>query len=257
MKKSLAILSLLLTLALSGTSLATDTLTNADDEKDIYAISDPLEGFNRVIFKFNDTVDIYILSPVARGYRSITNKSVRKSINSAFSNLKEPMSAINYLLQAKPKESITSVGRFAVNSTLGLAGLFDVAEGWGWKNEVVGFDRTLATWCVPDGPYLVIPLLGPSTPRGAIGEVADYFSHPVYWATTDHEDGMYASMAFSAARAVVSREALLDLTDDFRRNSVDYYATMRAAFIQNRSGYNCSAKGTSPAANYDFDFTVE
>jgi phospholipid-binding lipoprotein MlaA len=234
--------------------------THARVERDPHAIPDPFERVNRKVFKFNDALDMYILSPVARGYRKVTNQSVRTSVRSAFLNLREPMSAANHLLQLKPKDSAISVGRFAVNTTLGLGGLFDVASGWGWKNDLVGFDRTMAYWCVPDGPYLVIPFVGPGTPRSALGETADYFSHPMYWATRDirYPEKLYVSGAFSGARAVVSREALLDLTDDFRRTSVDYYATMRAAFMQNRSRFNCHPRrASSTTPNYDFDFVVD
>ncbi len=222
--------------------------------------NDPFEGFNRAMFKFNDVLDEYVLVPVAKGYRAITTKDIRDRVNSAFSNLGEPVSAVNQVLQGEFKQSAVSLGRFVVNSTLGLGGTFDVATGWGWTGQKDNFDRTLATWCVDDGPYLVLPFMGPSTPRAALSKIADMFMSPVYWFTDQYEDGDYAYSAYIGAQTIAFRESTLELTDDLHRNSVDYYTTMRSAYMQNRSqlpNCNCQGDKSSSAAAYDFDFGLE
>lgn len=222
--------------------------------------NDPFEGFNRAMFKFNDTLDKYVLVPVAKGYRAITTQDIRDRVNSAFYNLEEPVSAVNQVLQGEFKQSAVSLGRFVVNSTLGLAGTFDVASGWGMKAQKDNFDRTMASWCVDDGPYLVLPFIGPSTPRAAVGRVADMFMSPVYWYTNQYEDGEYAYLGYNAAKLVAWRENALSLTEDLERNSVDFYTTMRSAYMQNRSqlpSCNCNGDSSSGTAAYDFDFGIE
>ena len=109
------------------------------------------------------------MKPLAKGYRAITTQSIRDRVRDILSNLREPLSAANHLLQADPKASAASLSRFVLNSTLGLAGAFDVAEGWGLKKDTTGFNETFAKWCIKDGPYIVLPFLGPSTPRAATG----------------------------------------------------------------------------------------
>lgn len=235
-------------------SCATGNVADKHDQ------NDPFESFNRAMFKFNDTLDKYVLVPVAKGYRAITTQDIRDRVNSAFDNLSEPVSAANQILQGEFKQSAVSLGRFVVNSTLGLAGTFDVATGWGWKGRKDNFDRTLASWCVDDGPYLVIPFVGPSTPRAAVGSVADMFMSPLFWYTEQYEDGDYAYLGYAAAKVVAFREKSMTLTDDLERNSVDYYTTMRSAYMQNRSQLpRCGGKENvaSDTAAYDFDFGIE
>ena len=229
---------------------------SSETEKDSHDFSDPLESFNRPMFTFNYQLDQYLLKPAAKGYRAVTTKEVREGVLNASSNIKEPISVANYTLQLEPKNAAISVGRFAINSTLGLFGLFDVATGWGMTNEKTTFDETLANWCVPDGTYLVLPFWGSTTPRNTVGRLADNFANPVYWVTNQYEDGIYAYGAYAAAEAIISREASMDMTEDFEKNSVDLYATVRSAFLQNRSKYGCHA-GDSNVQSYDFDFDIE
>ncbi|MEK7787875.1 MAG: VacJ family lipoprotein, partial [Chloroflexota bacterium] len=123
---------------------------------------DPLEGFNRAMYTFNDKFDRYLLKPVAKGYRAITPKPVSKSISNFFRNLHDPGIMLNNLLQGKPGQAASDLGRFLVNSTVGIAGLFDVATKWGLQKHNEDFGQTLAVWGVGDGPYLVLPFFGPS-----------------------------------------------------------------------------------------------
>lgn len=224
---------------------------------DAYEHNDPLEGFNRPMFTFNYNLDKYVLKPAARGYRYITPEFVQDRVISAFENLKEPATSVNYILQGEPLKALTSAGRFLVNSTLGLAGTFDVATGWGWKLDRTGFDDTLATWCVPMGPYLVLPLMGSTTPRGAVATLADSFADPAYWATENHEDGYLAYAGYNLAEAIVYREATMDFTEDLEKNSVDLYTTVRSAYMQNKNKGLCKFGSTPETNSYDFDFDVE
>ena len=216
---------------------------------------DPFESFNRAMFEFNMQLDKYILKPVAEGYRAITTPAVRERVRSAFSNIKEPISAVNQILQGEMTRSGTSVSRLVINSTLGLGGTFDVASAWGLEHHPDGFEETLAKWCVPSGPYLVLPFIGSTTPRAFTGEIADSFTNPVYWLTEDHEDGYYAYAGYIAIKTIVNREAYLDLGNDLQRNSVDFYTTMKSAYMQNKSKLNSC--GEESQASYDFDFEIE
>lgn len=217
-----------------------------------------LESYNRAVFNFNYQFDKYVLKPVAEGYRAVTPQAVRNRVSSIIANLKEPISAGNLLLQGEPVDSMASVGRFALNSTLGLAGMFDVAEGFGLPQKKTDFNETLAKWCVPSGPFIVLPFLGPSSPRALTGMVVDYAFDPVFWATyNDANVRAKVNYSYAAIKAVSMREAALDLLDDLERNSVDFYATMRSAYIQNQSKLRCWKDADSNETTYDFDFGIE
>ena len=211
------------------------------------------------MFDFNYQVDKYVLKPVAEGYRAITNQYTRDRISSAFANLKEPLYAANNLLQGNIVDSGMSLARFAVNTTLGLGGMYDVAEDWGWPKHQAGFDSTLAKWCVPDGPYLVLPIFGPSTPRAAVSLALDSAANPLYWATYQDANVKDKVMySYTAMAGVVKRESVMELWDDLERNSVDFYAAMRSAYLQNRGNTSCFNKNNDQNSNaYDFDFGIE
>jgi phospholipid-binding lipoprotein MlaA len=137
-------------------------------------VSDPLERMNRFMYRFNARFDEAIWLPVANGYRRVIPKPIRTSTHNFFSNLTEINSAINYTLQWRPKMGVRSAGRFVVNSTIGILGLFDVAAKLKLPPAPTGASTTLAKWGVHPGPYLVIPFLGPSTLRDGFGFLADY-----------------------------------------------------------------------------------
>lgn len=219
---------------------------------------DPFEGYNRAMFSFNYQVDKYVIKPVAEGYRAVTTPFIRERISSVIDNLKEPVSAGNHLLQADPEASVKSLSRFVINSTLGLVGMFDVAEGWGLPKDKTTFNETFAKWCIPQGPFIVLPLLGPSTPRAATGMALDFVFDPVYWATyQDANVHDKASWGYAIAQGITAREAALDILDDLERNSVDFYTTMRSAYLQNQSKLKCFNDVSKDENTYDFDFGIE
>lgn len=142
------------------------------------APEDPWEGFNRAVYRFNDTVDRYALKPVAQAYQTVTPKPVDNAISHFFDNLASPITLVNQLLQGKPVAALTTTARLMWNSTLGLGGLFDVATRMGLPREKEDFGQTLAVWGVHSGPYLMLPVFGPSTVRDAFGRVTDIAPDP-------------------------------------------------------------------------------
>lgn len=229
----------------------------------LYAADDDsaLESYNRAVFKFNAAADYFVIKPVAKGYRAVTNEFVRERVHDFYANLKEPVSTINHALQGNIVDSGKSLGRFVINSTLGLLGTFDVASGWGLKDNRTDFDRTLAAWCVPDGPFFMLPLLGPSTPRATTGMVADTFANPTYWAdyyATFGKDWERYSFYYgiTALGFISLREENIEFLDNLTANSVDPYATIKSAYIQNRLKIGVCGKTEVSAqdAGYDFDF---
>lgn len=229
----------------------------------LYAAEDDsaLESYNRAVFKFNAAADYFVIKPVAKGYRAVTNEFVRERVHDFYANIKEPISTINHALQGNIVDSGKSLGRFLINSTLGLLGTFDVASGWGLKDNRTDFDHTLAAWCVPDGPFFMLPLLGPSTPRAATGMVADSFATPTYWADYYASFGQdwerYSFYYGITALGFISlREEKIEFLDNLTANSVDPYATIKSAYIQNRLKIGVCGKSEVSAqdAGYDFDF---
>ncbi len=221
-----------------------------------------LETYNRAMFSFNTTVDDYVMKPVAKGYRAATNDFIRERVHNFFENLREPASAINHTLQGNLIDSGKSIGRFAINTTLGLLGTFDVAGGWGLTKNKTGFDATLAKWCVPDGPFIVLPFLGPSTPRNTVGLAGDALANPTYWAdyyATFGKDWEKYSFYYglTALGFISLREENLEFLDNLTATSVDVYGTIKSAFIQNRLKLNACSSVNEEPASYDFDFDDE
>lgn len=196
-------------------------------------ISDPFEGANRVMLSINEGIDKAVLEPVARGYRYVTPKPVRNSVRNFLRNLKSPITMGNQLLQGDFEGFANATGRLVINTLLGVGGLFDVADMGGIPYEPEDFGQTLAVWGVGNGPYVMIPLLGPSTVRDGTGLLVDTIADPVriYMFNNDLEWLHYTRVGVSI---LDSREEMLDIIDDLRRNSFDYYAAIRSAYYQRR-----------------------
>ncbi|MBN4016549.1 VacJ family lipoprotein [Rhodospirillaceae bacterium AH-315-P19] len=197
------------------------------------ATNDPIEYVNRGILDFNLLIDRFFLKPVAQGYRFLFPAQVRKGIHNALRNLQTPTVLANDLLQGKFERAATTVGRFAVNSTIGIGGIFDVAVDWGMEPHVEDFGQTLAVWGVPDGPYLMLPVVGPSNPRDLVGGLVDSFADPFrLWA--NHEDKEWITYARSGLSGIDRRERNIERFDDLQRTSIDLYATIRSLYRQDR-----------------------
>ncbi len=233
--------------------------TNPDGSKLDTSNETTLEAYNRAMFNFNYQLDKKVIYPVAKGYKKVTNQFVRDRVTSLFNNLDEPSYFVNDLLQGEIKESGISISRFLINSTLGLLGTFDVASGWGLERKKNSFDETMAKYCVPDGPFVVMPVLGPSTPRSLVGLAGEAYTSPLFWAFIDTDDGWVdVGVAGAAALKYVNLRAENEfLLQSLEEGSVDYYTTIKSSWLQNRQKYQsiCSDNSEENAtASYDFDF---
>jgi len=196
--------------------------------------NDPLEPMNRVIFSFNTKFDKIILAPTARFYRQFGPPDIRKGISNFVGNWREPVTFVNDILQGKPKRAGSSLTRFLVNSTFGLLGLLDTATYWGIEHHSEDFGETFAVWGIGEGPYIMMPFLGPSTARDFSGIAVDFFYDPVsLW--LNHKGWTYVRYGRLAMRGLIYREENLETLDDLSKSSTDFYATIRSAYRQNRA----------------------
>lgn len=187
---------------------------------------DPWEGFNRKVFIFNDKFDSYLAKPLAKGYRKATPGWLDNTVTRFFQNLRDLRSTINDVFQWKWHEAGQNFGRFAINTTLGVAGLFDVASRVDLDKKDEDFGLTLARWGVKSGPYVVLPFLGPATVRSGVGMIPDHY----LWATTYLEEEQHSYIAYGLYK-LDERADLLD----FEKSIVgDRYTFIRNAYLQNR-----------------------
>lgn len=190
--------------------------------------SDPWEPMNRTFYGFNRGIDKVTTKPLAKGYEKVLPQPVRTGISNFFKNLRTPGSAINNFLQGKPKRGFSELGRFVFNSTLGVGGLFDIATAGGLEAHFEDIGQTAAVWGVPNGPYVMIPLLGPSTLRDAMLYPLFIVSNPLYhYNNTSVRDKLYI------LRAIELRARLLPLEGQLEE-SKDPYITVRESYLQNR-----------------------
>lgn len=193
------------------------------------ATNDPFEGLNRGVFVFNTFLDRYLFRPVARGYVKVVPTGARTSVSLFFSNLFYPKTIVNQFLQGKPREGAADLGRFLINTTVGLGGLFDPATEMGFVRHDEDFGQTLGSWGLGSGPYLVLPLLGPSSLRDAPARVVDYPLNPA-----GHLDDDDVELALGLTSSVSTRANLLGF-DRLLEESFDPYAFLREAYLQNRA----------------------
>lgn len=197
--------------------------------------NDPYEPINRPIFAFNDALDRYAVRPVAVAYRDTVPDPIRDRVTNALRNLNTPVILINELLQGDFEGAEVAAARLFINSTLGLGGLHDIAgmdKRLAYREE--DFGQTLAIWGVDSGPYLVIPFLGPSNPRDFTGRMVDSFGDPVRIALGPVADVDLFAPSRVGGTVLDSRARTVDITDEIRRSSVDYYAAIRSLYQQSR-----------------------
>ena len=216
--------------------------------------ADPLEPMNRQVFKFNMTVDTYVLDPVAKGYRFITPQIVRTGVSNFLNNLYEPVTFVNNLLQFEFEKSVQTTGRFLTNTFLGVAGVFDVATNVGVPSNKTSFSETLAVWGFPEGPYLVLPFLGPSNVRRTVGLSLETFTDPVYLAA-ENAGVEHLVWTKDGIRIITVKEASLDLYNSMKKDSVDFYTTMRSTFQQNQK--KLLEQDAQEKPSYEFEFDTE
>jgi phospholipid-binding lipoprotein MlaA len=225
----------------------------SDDSLAIEEDFDPFETVNRFIFAINEAVDVLILQPVAATYRFLLPEMVRDSVRNATRNLKAPVVFANEVWQGKDDRASTTIVRFLVNSTIGLAGLFDVAEHWGYEYHSEDFGQTLGLYGAGPGPYLVLPLFGPSSVRDAIGMGVDSVIDPWPYVLTaaDVKEDTAILLGRQIVGGVDKRARHLDTVAELKRDSVDFYARIRSLYLQNRRSVINDDADTASDSNGD------
>jgi phospholipid-binding lipoprotein MlaA len=241
---------LALLLCCGGCAATTPTASTTADDADTE--HDPAEPVNRAIFKVNVAADHAVMRPVAQAYADHVPEGVQKGIHNVVQNLKEPAVAVNDALQGNAKQAWQSVQRLAVNSTVGVAGIFDVASQLGLPSHKADFGQTLAVWGVGEGPFVELPLLGPSNARDTVGTAVDMALNPLTF--VGGAPATYAGIATGSANVVDTRSQHLHDLDELERNSLDYYATLRSVYRQHRDAEISAAKQPAPEGQVDISF---
>lgn len=193
------------------------------------ASKDPLEGYNRAVFGFNDALDRAVLSPLARGYQNVVPELARQGVTNFFGNFADAWSAINQALQGKGEAATTMTMRFVTNSFFGIGGLFDIASDLGMERQSEDFGQTLGRWGLPAGPYFVWPVLGPSTIRDSVGRPLD-----LTWSPATAVEHGHTALALTMLNLVDSRANLLAASKVLDGIALDRYTFVRDAYLARR-----------------------
>ncbi len=217
--------------ALAGCATAPPA-TDTESLAEFRQTNDPLEPTNRFFYKIDDGLDTYLLRPIAVAYRTVVPGAVRRPVHNLLTNLAAPTAFANDVLQAKPRRAGDTVMRFLINTTAGVGGLFDVATGLGFPAHSTDFGITLAVWGVGEGPFLFLPLLGPSNGRDATGYAGNIALDPFTYLSF----GGVNTLRYSkyGLGIVDARERLIDPIDQVKKTALDPYATFRSLYRQNR-----------------------
>ncbi len=198
-------------------------------EQDPKKESDPFEAFNRVIFGFNHQLDQFILKPIAQTYDHFVPQPLKKAIHNIFANIDDVYSAGNNILQGKPRQAVESTLRFGINTVLGLGGTIDIASMGGLYKSPEDLGQTLAYWGVGSGPYVVLPIFGPSNVRDFFGRAGQIYVSP-----TRYLDGG-PSIAYTGVNVIEQRASFLAAEESLNRVALDKYTFMRNAYMQKRT----------------------
>lgn len=211
--------------------------------------NDPLEPFNRTMYAVHDGIDTVLLRPAAEVYRFVLPRPVRTGVGNVLANLRSPVILLNDGLQGETQRFGTTLGRFLLNTTLGVGGIFDVAKNFGLPGHTEDFGQTLAVWGVGEGPFLFIPVIGPSNPRDLTGFGVDIASNPVTWVVANG-DNTTENIGYGITGLTVldTREGLIETIDTVKETSLDPYATFRSAYRQRRQ-QEIRNGGSNPAGS--------
>ncbi|MXX98969.1 MAG: VacJ family lipoprotein [Gammaproteobacteria bacterium] len=235
MNNAKKILYLCTIVLLSGCAVQSNGINDASDTVD------PWQGYNRAVFAFNEGVDKAVLKPVSTAYTKAVPSFIRARVTSFFANIQDLPIAANNFLQGNAKDGTSDLMRVLVNSTIGLGGLFDVASKIdGLEKHDEDFGQTLAVWGVESGPYVVIPILGPSTARDLPARVADIFMNPI-----NHIDDDDVRTSLTVTDAVDTRANFIPLEDTVKALSPDYYVALRDFYLKRRQNLIENNKGDS------------
>ncbi|MCQ2914945.1 MAG: VacJ family lipoprotein [Alphaproteobacteria bacterium] len=236
-------------LLLIGLVLLTGCATAPTDPialKEYQEVNDPMEPFNRSMQAFNDVFEKIIWRPLDTGYRFIVPEFLRNMIASALSNLSEPLTVVNDVLQGNFSDAGHNLARFGINTTAGIVGLFDVADGWGYEYKGNSFGTTLGVWGVGEGPYLVLPIVGSADIRGVAGLAVDFVADPVYYVPPLSKTNLWEQLGIAGVEMLAEYDVEgREYIDDNRAGSVDYYSNQRHAYRQAQRKAIAEAKGKS------------
>jgi len=209
------------------------TTPETEPDANMVQVSDPLEGMNRFFFNINQRLDRDAARPAANAYKDTVPQTVRSGLHNVLDNLGGPVTVANDLLQVQFENAGIAAGRFLVNTTVGVLGIFDVATGWGMPGRNRDFGETMGTYGVPPGPYLVLPFRGSTDIRDFAGNFVDGYATPLRYVRYDGRE--YVGWMKSTVSSMDNRATNLVTYRDIERASVDYYATMRTLYLERRA----------------------
>lgn len=216
----------------------TDTQDSDAEDEDLALdeeLNDPLEPLNRSIYFINSIVDAIIIKPLAIAYRLGLPEEMRNGVGNALTNLGAPITFLNHLLQGNPSRAKTTLVRFGINTTLGIGGLFDPAKDMGFHTLETNFNETLGAWGVSTGPYIFLPIIGPSSVRGAVGMGVGYFTQPLNYVVRPQNDNEWIGYTIMGVEVVHQRNLVLEAIDDLEATSLDMYASLRSVYFQKQN----------------------
>ncbi len=228
----LLVITAILVCGLSGCATPPPA-SDKDALADYNETNDPLEPTNRAIYAFNNGLDTVIMRPAAQAYRFLIPGPVRGCIHNVLSNLGTPVQLGNDILEGKPRRAGDTTMRFFINTTAGVLGIFDVAQGWGYADHDSDFGMTMALWGLPEGPFLFLPVFGPSDPRDAVGLGVNAAMDPFTWVGQGTAVRALDWSRF-AMNGLDQRERHLDDIDSIKKTALDPYATFRSLYRQHR-----------------------
>lgn len=220
-------------------------------------INDPIEPTNRSVFEFNLFLDRALFRPVTALYRTIAPETLREYIHNFLQNLRTPVILANDLLQGEPARGGDTTMRFLINSTIGVLGFGDPATSMGFEQHDEDFGQTLAVWGAGEGPYLMVPIFGPSNPRDVVGKVVDFFLDPInWWAGKEGLDSVLWGRTVMSG--IDTRDQLWDVLDDLEKSSIDFYASIRSLYRQRRNDEITNGEGLDdkPPPGFSGDFEI-
>ncbi len=227
----------------SGCTIAPN-LSDPDAIAEFHHLNDPIEPSNRAIFEVNRALDSAILKPVAITYKTVAPEFVRARVSDILANLRGPVIFTNDVLQGQFNRAGITFLRFFINSTIGVGGMIDMASAMEIEGHDEDFGQTLAVWGVDEGPFLMLPVFGPSNPRDTVGLVVDFLVDPLrLWAA--NTDRNYVPISRAAADAVSIRSENIDVLDDLEKSALDFYASIRSLYRQRRA--DAISNGAGPA----------
>ncbi len=240
-------------LALAGPAQAAATMLSApaDSNPALGQIGDPLEGWNRGVYGFNNGLDRAIVRPAAMGYRRAVPARAREGVHNALSNLASPVLLINDVLQVRPTAATETAVRFAVNTTAGVLGVFDVASNMGVYRHRADFGQTLGRYGVGPGAYIYLPVFGPSSVRDAVGLVVNAVMDPINYAR--FEGDVASKVTVISLNALETRSALDKDLKELNRTATDPYVATRSIWVQNRNAFVLGDKPVDVNALPDFE----